>query len=149
MPRRGTLLAYVRAEVSVAAPLVPASWDRTLEDNRWCTIYPAGRDNFFQARLTARNLTLLQRAFFVCVGPPVMLQHLADAIAGDALPWTQTWADLPTFRADLLPLATAIRAEWPDERHPASPGGLLVRLHARLAGFQDDDAEGGPTWPTW
>lgn len=129
------------------APLIPGSWDSVEEDNKWSTIYPLGRearpDIFFHARLIYRPTAL--RGVYVCVGPNVVLQNLADRIASDALAWTQTWSGVAAVRADGGANATAIKAAWPDER-PIDPDTLLpigikVMLRATMAGFLDDDGE--------
>lgn len=146
------LLAFIRAEPSRDVPLVPASWDVTVEDNRWSTLYPLGRDQpgvFFHARLIARASGNPLRAVFVCTGAPGVLQRLADRIAADRLPWTQTWATLAALRADSGATATAIKAAWTDERPHAydaqgadlGPVGVRVALYGRMAGFNAEDAE--------
>jgi|SRR6478609_5882287 len=151
------LLCYVRAQPAPTdAPLVPLAWDVVPESNRWATLYPLGRDArpdvFFHARLIARASGNPQRAAFVCTGPAGVLARLATQIAADSLPWTQTWATLAALRADGGATATAIKAQWPDERPhvwsgpPAAPVdggpiGTLVALYARMAGFDSEDAE--------
>jgi hypothetical protein len=138
------LIALIRAEVAPTdAPLIPAGWDRIIESDRWCTIYPLGRvarpDIFFHARLVLRDVTTPTRALFVCTGPRVVLDALAARIAADALPWTRTWLTLSALRADNTAAAIAIRNAWPDER----PGGVgtLVAHWRRMAGFYDEDAD--------
>jgi hypothetical protein len=150
MARRGTLLAFIRATPApLDTPLVPGSWDVTPEAHRWSTVYPLGRlarpDVFFHARLIVRDSGTPTRAMFVCVGAPVVLQALADRIASDGIAFTRTWATLPLFRADAQATAATIRAAWPDERPRdagLNPIGTLVALWSRMAGFDDDDAEG-------
>jgi hypothetical protein len=149
MARRGTLLAFIRARAApLDVPMVPGSWDITAESARWATLYPLGRiarpDVMCHARLVLRDSGTPTRAMFVIVGQPAVLSAIADMVVADGLPWTRTWADLPTFRADPGAVAVAIRAAWPDERpRPGgSPVGTLVALWTRMAGFLDDDAEG-------
>lgn len=155
MARRGSLLAYIRAHATLDQPLVPASWDVTQEASRWSSVYPLGRtstDVSFHARLMIRRTGFTpHRGLFACVGTPAVLQALADRIAADALAWTRTWATLAAFRADTVPAIVALRGEYPDERPrlwsgdppvDGGPIGTLVALHARMAGFDDDDGEG-------
>jgi len=153
MPRRGTLLAYVRrddADPSRPGLVVPSTWTKSHESSEVFsgveTVWPLGRegssvisgvdrehaDVFFHAWLSAVHATL-PRAVFVCVGHPIVLERLAERIAADGLPWTRTWSDLPSFRADVTTLAVQLRAVWRAE-------GVI--LPVRLAGFEDDDGEG-------
>lgn len=136
-----TLVAFVRADAVIDVPLIPGAWELTRHDNRWCTVYPLGREDGrrFHARLIARAAGNPQRALFVCTGAQAMLDALAARIAADALPWTQTWPTLAALRADAGATATAIRAAWPDERPNA--GSTLVALWARMAGALGEDAE--------
>jgi hypothetical protein len=143
-----TLLAFIRAHATDSAPLIPAQWDRTIEDDRWATVYPLGRvarpDVFFHARLVLRDPNDATRALFICTSDrPAMLVHLADRIASDNLPWTRTWSSLAALRADATALAVRLRGAWPDERprdENNNPVGALVRHLRRMAGF-DFDAE--------
>lgn len=143
------LLAYIRAEVApLHAPLIPGSWDRVIEDDRWSTIWPLGRaarpEVWFHARLVLRNDTTPTRALFICTGERVVLNALADRIAADALPWTRTWLTLAEIRADATALAVGLRAAWPDERPRndlGQPIGTLVGHWRRMAGFVHEDAE--------
>lgn len=135
-----TLIAYIRADPSIDTPVVPVTWEVSVENNRWTTLYPLGRGGVsFFARLIARTSGTPTRALFICTGGTVVLNRLASQIATDGLPWTQTWTNLPALRADAGALAVAIRAAWPDER----PGGLgsLVGLYSRMASFPSDDGE--------
>lgn len=141
--KRGSMIVYVRRDDSRnGAPLVPASWELVEESSRWCTVYPLGRssrDVFFHARLMVAHPTLA-RGVYVCVGQPAILSRLADLIAADALPWSLTWANLGELRADVRGAVQALRDAWPDER-PEGDAGDVVRLFARMAGWQDDDGE--------
>lgn len=136
-----TLIAFIRADPALDVPVVPGTWDLVPESNRWATVYPLGRSDgrFFCARLIARASGNPQRAVFVCVGSAGMLAALAARIAADGLPWTQTWATLGALRADGGATATAIKAQWIDER--PSGAGTLVALWARMAGDDADDGE--------
>lgn len=143
------LLAYIRAEAApIDAPLIPASWRRTIEADRWASVYPLGRverpDVFFHARLMLRHPTTPTRAVFVCTGPRVVLDHLAARIAGDALPWSRTWLTIAELRDDSTQLATQMRALWPDERPldgAGEPIGTLVAHLRRMAGHEAEAAE--------
>ncbi|AKF06090.1 hypothetical protein [Sandaracinus amylolyticus] len=158
MPRRGTLIAYVRRDDAVAevpTVLVPTSWYLERADRigaiTLASVWPLGRegssviggalrehrDVFFHAWLLVAHASL-PRALFVLTGHPFVLQHLADMVAADALSWTRTWASLVDLRADATTLAQQVRAQWPVEHID----GGLVRILARVAGFEDDDAEG-------
>jgi hypothetical protein len=144
--RRGTLIAYIRAQADADAPMIPGTWSLVEESNRWAAIYPLGRiarsDVSFHARLLVRRTGFTpHRGLFVCVGAPVVLQALADRIAADGLPWTKTWATLAALRSDLTEPAVTLKTSYPDER-PEGDSGERVRLFARMAGFADDDAEG-------
>jgi len=148
MPRRGTLIAYVRRTGNTM--LTPASWEAIAEDAGWSTVYPLGRDGaseiggqsrahrdvYFHARLMVAHPSL-PRGLYVCVGHPWVLSRLADAIAADGLAWTRTWSSLAALRSDVSALAAELRASWPAEH--IEGGG--VRLRARMAGHLDDDAE--------
>ena len=99
-----TLIAFIRADLTLDdTPVLPASWQRTIESDRWTSIYPLGKADgrYFHARLIARAAGNPGRALFVCTGPAPMLTRLAAAIANDALPWTRTWATLAELRAAL------------------------------------------------
>lgn len=148
MARRGSLIVYARTHATLDMPLIPASWDAEQSASRWAPIWPLGRVSnpgvFFHARLMIRRASFTpNRGLFVCVGTPVVLAHLANRIASDGLPWTLTWASIAEFRADARPAVAALRAEYPDERPRVSdvPVGALLALHARVAGFDDDDGE--------
>lgn len=136
-----TLIAFIRADAVLDVPMVPGAWELTQHTNRWCTVYPLGREDgrSFNARLVARASGNPQRAIFVCTGGAAMLTALANRIAADALPWTQTWPTLAALRGDAGATARAIRAAWPDERPDA--GSTLVALWARMAGSLGEDAE--------
>lgn len=146
-----TLIALIRAEAGRDVPVVPGSWELLAESNRWASIYPLGRDQgavMFCARLMFRQAAQPTRALFVCTGPAAVLSRLADAIAADGLPWTQTWASLAALRADAGVIATAVKAAWPDERPRTNAGtlaapvmGSVVTLPARMAGALSEDAE--------
>ena len=139
------MVAFVRRDDSGARPslLVPASWDKVLEADRWDTIYPLGRiaqpGVFFHARLIFAHATLPRGLFVVC-GTPAVLQYLADRIAEDALSWTRTWANLGALRDDPTPAVQTMITEIIDER-PAGDIGSRARLFSRIAGFEDDDGE--------
>lgn len=141
------LLAYIRAEPDLDLPLIPLSWSYTLEPDRWATIYPLGRDQpnvFFHARLVMRHPSFPQRAIFICTGPRVVLDRLAERIASDGLAFTRTWLTLQALRDDVTTIAQQIRAAWPDEReHDTSgiPIGPLVAHHRRMASFLSESAE--------
>jgi hypothetical protein len=156
--RRGTLLALVRASVvdGHAAPLVPAGWLVQREAADWSTVYPLGREGssvvagqvrehrevFFHARAMATVGSFSPpRVAFACVGHPWVLAYLAARIASDGLAWTRTWATLADLRADATAAAVAVKDAWRDERAEGD-AGERVRLLARMAGFEDDDAEG-------
>jgi hypothetical protein len=138
------LIAYIRAETDIASPLIPASWDRTIEDARWVTLYPLP-EVMFHARLVMRHPSFPGRALFVCTSPSaVILQHLADRIAADGLSWTRTWATLAALRADASTLAMQIKDAWPDERPldaEGQPIGTLVAHLRRMAGLDGESAE--------
>lgn len=150
-----TLIALVRADAVLDAPIVPAQWEAQVESNGWTTCYPLGKgraDVFFHARLILRQAGNPQRALFVCTGPAAVLQRLADAIASDALPWTRTWASAAALRADGGAIAQAAKAAWPDDRQRPNTGtleapvlgapiGPIVALRARMAGYDAEDAE--------
>jgi hypothetical protein len=154
MARRGTLIAYVRRDDTVAdfhTLLVPGSWELLRESDKWATVWPLTRtgssviggqlrqhrDVFFHVCLMVAHDTL-PRALFVCVGHPFILQQLADMIAADGLAWTRTWSTLAAFRADNTALAVQVRAAWPADHLD----GGVHRIMARMAGFEDDDGEG-------
>jgi hypothetical protein len=145
----GAILAYIRAEADIDAPMIPASWWRTIESSRWVTIYPLGRearpDVMFHARLIMRHPSFPGRALFICTSPSAaILAHLADRIAADALSWTRTWSTLAELRADATTLATQIKAAWPDERPRDAEGqpiGTLVAHLRRMAGLDGESAE--------
>jgi hypothetical protein len=158
MARRGTLLALIRASVidGHTAPLVPVGWEVVREAADWSTVYPLGRegssvvggqerehrDVFFHARAMATvGAFTPPRVAFACVGHPWVLVRLADRIAADGLAWTRTWTKLADLRADATTAATAVKAAWRDERAEGDAGDV-VRLLARIAGFEADDAEG-------
>jgi len=154
MPRRGTLIAYVRRDDTdplFPTLLVPGSWTLAYESHQWATVWPLTKvgssiiggqlrqhnDVFFHVRLMVAHDTL-PRALFVCVGHPYILQQLADMVAADGLAWTRTWDTLTAFRADNTALAVQIRAAWPTDHLD----GGVHRIMARMAGFEDDDGEG-------
>ncbi len=146
--RRGSLIAYIRVHPTLDQPMVPAGWDVVQESSRWSSVYPLGRaarpDVMFHARLMIRRTGFSpHRALFVCSGAPAVLSELTARVASDGLPWTLTWADLPALRADATPAVVTLRSEWPDERR-AGDAGAIVRLLSRMAGWDGDDAEGGP-----
>jgi hypothetical protein len=162
MARRGTLIAYVRRADGVVFPdgvarstlLVPSSWTLRPEacapPATLASVWPLGiegssviggqvrehRDVFFHAYMMVPHASL-QRALFVLVGHPYVLARVSDMVASDALSWTRTWANLADFRADATTLAQQVRASWPVEH---TDGGV-VRLLARVAGYDEDDAE--------
>lgn len=150
-----TLIVLVRADAVLDAPVIPGSWERQVESNRWSTCYPLGKDHadvFFHARLMLRQAGNPQRAVFVCTGPAAVLQRLADAIASDGLAWTRTWASAAALRADGGAIAQAVKAAWVDDRQRPNTGtleapvlvapiGQLVALRARMAGYDGEDGE--------
>lgn len=139
--KRGQLIAFVRAELGRDVPLVPATWRVSPIANRWAAIDPPGAREPFLARLIMRSGANPDRALLVCIGEPVTLAFLASTIAADALPWTQTWPDLDALLEDTRPGVVALRGTWPDERHPAAPGGTpLIGIHTHVAGWLGDTA---------
>lgn len=149
-----TLVAYVRADATLDIPVVPWSWEVTVQDNRWSTVYPQGRSDgkCFHARLIARDGSQPNRAVFVCTGKRNQLDKFATKIANDALAWTMTWDTLGALRADNGATATSVKGKWVDERPHAlsgpinapvdsGPVGNLVGLYARVAGELNEDGE--------
>lgn len=130
--------------------LVPPDWTLVRESDKWATVYPLGtagttviageeRNNaavFFHVRLMVGHATM-PRGLFVCVGHPFILDHLADRIAADKLPWTRTWSALAELRADVTALAVQTLTNWPLDQLD----GTTRRLMSRIAGFDDDDGE--------
>ena len=144
--RRGTLIVLVRRESTDSiAPLVPAAWDIIHEADGWFSVYPLGRqerDVFFHMRHMMSHPTFA-RAVYVCVGHPHILSRLADRIAEDGLNWTRAWANLPELRADGTAVAVAVKQAWRDrdlDRDGAGDNNVIIA--GRMAGFEDDDAEG-------
>lgn len=110
-------------------PVVPAGWDVTCENARWVTLWPLGRvarpDVFAHAWLAVRDTVDPARGCWVVIGP----RALIDALKPRVQRWWERLADL---RADNGAIATGIKAQW---------SGGSVALRARMAGFDDDDAE--------
>lgn len=155
MPRRGTLIVFGPREDAPDAypvPNAPEGWAVRRESNGLATVWPLGTEGasviggelrahagvFFHAWWVQSHATL-PRALFVCVGHPWVLERLADFIAASKLAWARTWASLGELRGDGTAVAVALRAAWP----AAEIDGGAVRLLRRVAGFDDDDAEGG------
>lgn len=140
------LIAYIRAHATEHRPLLPASFDYQLDDNRWAVIWPEGRvadpDNELRSRLVMRDPSNPARGLFVISGGARAVNAVAAQIARDGLAFTRTWDGLASFRAD--PITATLRASWPDERPrdaAQQPVGELVAHYARVAGSLDEDAE--------
>lgn len=154
---RKPLIALIRVEASPSnLPQVPLGWDIIQETNDLSTVYPRGReanpDKFIHFHYKGRIAPL--RGIFICFAPPLVLQHLENRIASDALAWTQTWPTLVDLRADVGVAATSVKSNWVDDRPTSIVSGPFVepvvygpKVGARYAnrvgtaGNSEDDGE--------
>ncbi len=121
-----SLIAYLRVEPAPSwSPILPPSWEVTIEVPGRITAYPQGRSTpnvRISFALVARDPSFPPRGLFVATGPQGALDALAASVASDALAWTRTWPTLAIFRAEASALVTRLKGAWVDDRRRLQGG---------------------------
>lgn len=126
-------IVVIRQIVRVELGVIPdLPWpDYQIEDAGWVTYWPQGRvrspAHFVHARIATADPQPGTRAAVLIMGPSVSL----DAIAAEAP--RDAWAGLVALRADVSAEAIEAKRDW--------SAGDGIKLDARMAGYDDTDAE--------